>query len=65
MELVINITEEDYNNIDLFKALKIIKNGKPLDDVLGKIRSEIFHLHDWAFDRDEVLKIIDKYRQGK
>jgi len=32
-------------------------------DVLDKIRSEIFHLHDWAFDRDEVLKIIDKYRK--
>lgn len=33
------------------------------ESVLDKIRAEIFHLHDWAFDRDEVLKIIDKYRQ--
>lgn len=32
------------------------------DDVLDRIRTEIIHLHDWVFGRDEVLKIIDKYR---
>ena len=31
--------------------------------VLDKIRAEIVHLHDWAFDRDGVLKIVDKYRE--
>lgn len=33
-------------------------------NVLDKIKDEIVHLHDWAFDRDEVLKIIDKYWAG-
>lgn len=32
------------------------------DDVLDKIKSEIVHLHDWAFSREEILRIIDKYR---
>lgn len=30
--------------------------------VLDKIRDEIVHLHDWAFDREEILRIIDKYK---
>ena len=30
--------------------------------VLGKIRAEIVHLHDWAFSREEILRIIDKYK---
>ena len=29
--------------------------------VLGKIRAEIVHLHDWAFSREEILRIINKY----
>lgn len=32
------------------------------NDVLDKIRSEIVHLHDWAFSRGEILRIIDKYK---
>lgn len=28
----------------------------------GKVREEIVHLHDWAFDREEILRIIDKYK---
>ena len=39
-----------------------VKNGIPLDDVLNKIIAEIEHLHDWAFSRDEILRIIDKYK---
>jgi hypothetical protein len=31
------------------------------EGVLDKIRSEIVHLHDWAFSREEILRIIDKY----
>lgn len=39
---------------------------KALDNegVLDKIRAEIVHLHDWAFSREEILRIIDKYRKG-
>lgn len=29
----------------------------------GKVREEIVHLHDWAFDREEILRIIDKHLQ--
>ena len=29
---------------------------------LDKIRAEIVHLHDWAFSREEILRIIDKYK---
>lgn len=32
-------------------------------EVLDKIRTEIIHLHDWAFSREEILRIIDKYRE--
>lgn len=28
--------------------------------ILDKIRAEIEHLHDWAFSREEILRIIDK-----
>ena len=31
-------------------------------EVLDKIRDEIVHLHDWAFSREEILRIIDKYK---
>ena len=53
IQLVIEITEEDYNNIEpflngetikggfnLFKALEIIKNGKPLPKGHGRIVDE-------------------------
>lgn len=32
------------------------------EKVLDKIREEIEHLHDWAFSREEILRIIDKYK---
>ena len=39
------------------------KVGQWIDaEVLDKIRDEIVHLHDWAFDREEILRIIDKYK---
>lgn len=31
-------------------------------EVLDKIKAEIVHLHDWAFSREEILRIIDKYK---
>ena len=50
MKLIIDIPEKDYNNIEpflngetieggfnLFKALEIIKNGTPLDNVTSRI----------------------------
>ena len=53
IQLVIEITEEDYNNIEpflngetikggfnLFKALEIIKNGKPLSKGHGRLFNE-------------------------
>lgn len=43
-----------------------VADGTPLPkvqtDMLDEIRAEIVHLHDWAFSREDVLKIIDKYR---
>ena len=32
------------------------------EKVLDKISAEIEHLHDWAFSREEILRIIDKYK---
>lgn len=34
-------------------------------EVLDKIRAEIVHLHDWAFSREEILRIIDKYKTSR
>ena len=47
---------EDYEAIDY--AINALKQ-KP---ILDKIRDEIVHLHDWAFSREEILRIIDKYK---
>jgi hypothetical protein len=41
-----------------FKKYGLIKEQ---ESVLDKIRGEIVHLHDWAFSREEILRIIDKY----
>ena len=38
-----------------------VKNCWIGKETLLKIRFEIEHLHDWAFMRDEILKIIDSY----
>ena len=91
IELVVKISEEDYNNIapflngepikggfNLFKALEIIKNGTPLNEVLDEIRAEIdeqIDLHDTPFEIDygrdvsfcgglnKAKEIIDEYRK--
>ena len=36
-----------------------------IDYVLDDIKDEIKHLHEWAFSREEILKIIDKHISGK
>lgn len=82
IELVIKISEEDYNNIapflngkpikggfNLFKALEIIKNGTPLNEVLDEIRAEIESYvseepHQ-LMSKTTVLEILDKYKAGK
>lgn len=38
----------------LIKALDVL-------DAVEEIKAEIKHLHDWAFNREEVIKIIDKH----
>ena len=36
-----------------------------IDYVLDDIKDEIKHLHEWAFSREEVLKIIEKHISRK
>lgn len=55
------ITEEVV--VDMLKHLPSVTT-KPKTDVLDNIRDEIVHLHDWAFSRDEILKIIDRYNSN-
>ena len=44
---------------------EIESSFEPCDkNVLYKLRSEIEHLHDWAFSRAWVLRIIDNYIEG-
>lgn len=31
-------------------------------DILETLKKDITHLHEWAFTREEILKIIDSYR---
>ena len=45
----------DKLNIDYEQALS-------QEPILDKIRVEIKHLHEWAFNREEILRIIDKYK---
>lgn len=45
-------------NTALDKAIKALEQTSALD----KVREEIVHLHDWAFSREEILRIIDKYK---
>lgn len=50
-----------YNDCTKYDTLK-----RMLDElqspILDEIRDEIVHLHDWAFSREEILRIIDKYK---
>ena len=72
MKLIIDIPEITVNNIKYYGTFldpedeeilrKTFRNSQPFNDVIDKIRVEIKHLHDWAFTREEILKIIDKYK---
>ena len=42
----------------LIKALDAV-------DAVEEIKAEIKHLHDWAFNREEVIKIIDVHISRK
>jgi len=56
MKIVIDIPEDIYDVVE-------IKEHNPQErEMLDKIRAEIVHLHDWAFSREEILRIIDKYK---
>ena len=44
---------------DIDRAFKALEER---DELLDKIKDDIKHLHDWAFTREEILRIIDKYR---
>lgn len=50
--------------LGLMAAMGVVKDLEPVKEaeVLDEIRSEIVHLHDWAFSREEILRIIDKYK---
>lgn len=69
------ISEEEWNkltDVELERTKHIFfktPSGKRVEyiraDVLDEIRAEILHLHDWAFDREEILRIIDKYKSER
>ena len=49
----------DKTTIDACRgAIKILEQ----EPILDKIRTEIVYLHDWAFSREKILRIIDKYK---
>jgi hypothetical protein len=50
------------NEMSLMASIAVDIQNKEVDEVLDKIRFEIVHLHDWAFSREEILRIIDKYK---
>ena len=80
MKYVIEISEDEYDGIVksnypndqiVGELIYAVKNGKPLDAVLGEIRAEINSLSNanpsyWhsgdMVEREEALDIIDKHR---
>ena len=39
------------------------KENAAVNSVLDNLSADINHLHDWAFSRKEVLRIINDYRR--
>lgn len=39
------------------------KENAAVNAVLDDLIADIKHLHDWAFSREEVLRIINEYRR--
>ena len=65
---VMAVTQEEFTDYiqTLNKIMDWLEQEPCTDaDVLNEIRSEIVHLHDWAFSREEILRIIDKYRESE
>ena len=58
IEKMSSVTPKGVTVTDFADRCRECGSGKVLD----KIRAEIEHLHDWAFSREEILRIIDKYR---
>ena len=55
------LSEIEYNR-GYIDGLRFALEQREKEDVLDKIRAEIEHFHDWAFSREEILRIIDKYK---
>ena len=51
---------QDLESVEIQTAYEIGKAEG--SEVLDKIRAEIVYLHEWAFSREAILKIIDKYK---
>ena len=74
MQIVIDIDEEEYKDIDestypndhlVGTMIYAVKNGKPLDAVLDEIRAEINSPNRGTCDYfivDRIEKILDKYK---
>lgn len=56
-----DVVDIDIDSVDI-EALDMAIKALEAENVLDKIRAEIVHLHDWAFSREEILRIIDKYK---
>ena len=50
-----------YNDCTKYDTLKNMLDELQ-ESILDKVRDDIVHLHDWAFDREGILRIIDKYK---
>ena len=44
------------------EAINMAIKALEQEPILDKIRTEIVYLHDWAFSREKILRIIDKYK---
>lgn len=53
---------DDYELLDE-SALTALDMSIASLEAWKKVREEIVHLHDWAFDREEILRIIDRHLQ--
>lgn len=44
------------------EALQMAIKALEQKSIIDRIRAEIMYLHDWAFSREEILRIVDKYK---
>lgn len=62
VELYSKLTGEDGWHVPIMKVGAYLDGYNKGLEVLDKIRDEVVHLHDWAFYREKILRIIDEYR---